>query len=222
MEAQLKSDTAYQPAEDPVKMIEAMKIDWDKVDHLLPVIIQDYQSAEVLMLGYMNPEALAETLQSGKVTFFSRTKSRLWTKGESSGNFLMLVDYALDCDQDALLILAKPIGATCHLGSVSCFEAVSQQALWPFFARLEQLIEARKQDDPTSSYTASLYASGTKRIAQKVGEEGVEVALAGTVNDREELTNEMADLLYHATVLLRDQSLSWADVLQVLQTRHRK
>lgn len=222
MGVQLKSNSGYQPVADPTTMIKAMKIDWDKVDHLLPVIIQDYQSAEVLMLGYMNEEALASTFKSGKVTFFSRTKSRLWTKGESSGNFLMLVDYALDCDQDTLLLLVNPVGVTCHLGTVSCFESVSQQALWPFFARLEQLIEARKQDDPESSYTASLYASGTKRIAQKVGEEGVEVALAGTVNDREELTNEMADLLYHATVLLRDQSLSWADVLQVLQARHQQ
>lgn len=195
-------------------------VDWQKVDNLLPVIVQDYQSAEVLMLGYMNAEALTQTLATAKVTFFSRTKQRLWTKGEESGHFLNVVDYTLDCDNDTLLILAKPIGPTCHLGDTSCFEAVSRKAPWVFFSRLEKLLEARKNEDPETSYTASLYAKGTKRIAQKVGEEGVEVALAATVHDKDEVISEMADLMYHATVLLHDQGLAWEEVLTKLHERH--
>ncbi|UNM97566.1 bifunctional phosphoribosyl-AMP cyclohydrolase/phosphoribosyl-ATP diphosphatase HisIE [Ignatzschineria rhizosphaerae] len=197
-------------------------VDWQKVDNLLPVIVQDYQSAEVLMLGFMNREALTQTLETAKVTFFSRTKNRLWTKGEESGNFLNVIDYTLDCDNDTLLILANPIGPTCHLGDISCFEAVSRKVPWVFFSRLESLLEARKNDDPATSYTASLYAKGTKRIAQKVGEEGVEVALAATVQDKEEVISEMADLMYHATILLHDQGLAWEDVLAKLNERHAK
>lgn len=197
-------------------------INWEKVDNLLPVVVQDYRSAEVLMLGYMDPEALTKTLKTAQVTFFSRTKQRLWTKGEESGNFLNVVDYAIDCDSDTLLILANPIGTTCHLGDISCFEAVSRKVPWVFFSRLENLLESRKNDDPETSYTASLYAKGTKRIAQKVGEEGVEVALAATVQDKEEVISEMADLMYHATVLLHDQGLVWEDVLAKLNERHAK
>ena len=200
------------------KLIAA--VNWEKVEHLLPVIVQDYDSAEVLMLGYMNAEALEMSLTEGRVTFFSRTKERLWTKGESSGNYLTIVDYALDCDQDTLLVLARPEGPTCHLGDISCFESRSKEVPWVFFSRLESLLAARKGGDPTESYTASLYAKGTKRIAQKVGEEGVEVALAATVHDADEVISEMADLLYHATVLLQDQELSWIDVLAKLQERN--
>ena len=207
-------------SKDPQAMIEM--IDWQKVDNLLPVIVQDYVTAEVLMLGFMNQEALMKTLETSKVTFFSRTKQRLWTKGEESGNFLNVVDYTLDCDNDTMLILVNPIGPTCHLGDISCFEAVSRKAPWVFFSRLEKLLEARKNEDPETSYTASLYAKGTKRIAQKVGEEGVEVALAATVQDREEVISEMADLMYHATVLLHDQGLAWEDVLAKLNERHSK
>lgn len=204
----------------PAAIVEM--VDWQKVDNLLPVIVQDYQSAEVLMLGFMNREALTQTLETSMVTFFSRTKNRLWTKGEESGNFLNVIDYTLDCDNDTLLILANPIGPTCHLGDISCFEAVSRKVPWVFFSRLESLLEARKNDDPATSYTASLYAKGTKRIAQKVGEEGVEVALAATVQDKEEVISEMADLMYHATVLLHDQGLAWEDVLTKLNERHAK
>lgn len=213
-----KAPTTIKKNRDPETII-AM-IDWDKVDNLVPVIIQDYRSAEVLMLGYMNQEALSKTFEIGKVTFFSRTKERLWTKGEESGNFLNVVDYTVDCDTDTLLILVNPIGPTCHLGDISCFEAVSRKVPWVFFSRLENLLEARKNDDPETSYTASLYAKGTKRIAQKVGEEGVEVALAATVHDKAEVVSEMADLIYHATVLLHDQGLSWEDVLSKLNERH--
>ncbi|MHC5225035.1 bifunctional phosphoribosyl-AMP cyclohydrolase/phosphoribosyl-ATP diphosphatase HisIE [Ignatzschineria sp. LJL83] len=214
------SITDENDAKDPNTIINA--VNWQKVDHLLPVIVQDYVTAEVLMLGFMDEEALKKTISTNKVTFFSRTKQRLWTKGEESGNFLNVVDYTLDCDQDTLLILAKPIGPTCHLGTTSCFEAASKTAPWVFFSRLEKLLESRKNEDPNTSYTASLYAKGTKRIAQKVGEEGVEVALAATVHDKDEVVSEMADLLYHATVLLHDQDLAWEDVLAKLNERHSK
>ncbi|HEK0449567.1 TPA: bifunctional phosphoribosyl-AMP cyclohydrolase/phosphoribosyl-ATP diphosphatase HisIE [Proteus mirabilis] len=196
------------------------QLDWQKVDNLMPVIIQNAISGDVLMLGYMDKAALEMTLNSGKVTFYSRTKQRLWTKGETSGNFLKLVDIYPDCDNDTLLILAHPIGPTCHNGTESCFAPAQSQ--WGFLYELENLLRERKSASPDSSYTAQLYASGTKRIAQKVGEEGVETALAATVNDREELKNEASDLLYHLIVLLQDQSLSLSDVIDCLQKRHKK
>ncbi|QKJ47655.1 bifunctional phosphoribosyl-AMP cyclohydrolase/phosphoribosyl-ATP diphosphatase HisIE [Proteus vulgaris] len=196
------------------------QLDWKKVDNLMPVVIQNAISGDVLMLGYMNKEALNVTLESGNVTFYSRTKQRLWTKGETSGNFLKLVNIYPDCDNDTLLILANPICLTCHNGTESCFAPAQSQ--WGFLYELENLLRERKNASPDSSYTARLYASGTKRIAQKVGEEGVETALAATVNDREELKNEASDLLYHLMVLLQDQSLSLTDVIGCLQERHKK
>lgn len=196
------------------------KLDWAKTDNLMPAIVQHAVSGEVLMLGYMDQEALDVTEQTGKVTFFSRTKQRLWTKGESSGNFLNVVSITPDCDNDTLLILANPIGPTCHLGNDSCFHPASSD--WGFLYQLEQLLASRKTASPDSSYTAKLYASGTKRIAQKVGEEGVETALAATVNDREELTNEASDLIYHLLVLLQDQELDLSKVIGRLRERHEK
>lgn len=196
------------------------QLDWEKVDNLMPVIIQNAISGDVLMLGYMDKKALDVTLESGNVTFYSRTKQRLWTKGETSGNFLKLVNIYPDCDNDTLLILANPIGPTCHNGTESCFAPAQSQ--WGFLYELENILRERKNASPDSSYTARLYASGTKRIAQKVGEEGVETALVATVNDREELKNEASDLLYHLMVLLQDQSLSLSDVIDCLQARHKK
>lgn len=198
------------------------KINWQKVDNLLPVIIQNASTCEVLMLGYMNEDALEKTLSGGKVTFFSRTKNRLWTKGETSGNFLNVVDMSLDCDNDTLLILVNPEGETCHTGAESCFYQFEHKAQpdWIFFSKLERLIASRKNADPESSYTAQLYAKGTKRIAQKVGEEGVETALAATVKDRNETICEAADLAYHLTILLQDGDLSWSDVIGKLKERH--
>ncbi|MBC3252034.1 bifunctional phosphoribosyl-AMP cyclohydrolase/phosphoribosyl-ATP diphosphatase HisIE [Serratia fonticola] len=196
------------------------KLDWAKTDNLMPAIVQHAVSGEVLMLGYMDQAALDVTEQTGKVTFFSRTKQRLWTKGESSGNFLNVVSITPDCDNDTLLILANPIGPTCHLGNDSCFHPASSD--WSFLYQLEQLLASRKTASPDSSYTAKLYASGTKRIAQKVGEEGVETALAATVNDREELTNEASDLIYHLLVLLQDQELDLSKVIGRLRERHEK
>lgn len=194
------------------------KLDWEKTDGMMPAIVQHAVSGEVLMLGYMNKDALAKTLETGKVTFFSRTKGRLWTKGETSGHFLNLVSISPDCDNDTLLVLVNPIGPTCHKGNSSCFAEASHE--WLFLYQLEELIASRKDADPESSYTARLYASGTKRIAQKVGEEGVETALAATVKDREELKNEASDLVYHLMVLLQDGGLDLGEVIGNLKSRH--
>jgi len=194
------------------------QLDWVKTDGMMPAIVQHAVSGEVLMHGYMNQEALAKTLEIGKVTFWSRTKQRLWTKGESSEHFLNVVSITPDCDNDTLLVLANPIGPTCHLGTSSCFSPAAAE--WTFLYQLEQLLASRKSADPESSYTARLYASGTKRIAQKVGEEGVETALAATVNDRHELTNEASDLIYHLMVLLQDQDLDFSAVINNLRARH--
>ncbi|MEG3221166.1 bifunctional phosphoribosyl-AMP cyclohydrolase/phosphoribosyl-ATP diphosphatase HisIE [Vibrio gigantis] len=198
------------------------RINWEKVDGLVPAIVQDYQSSQVLMMGYMNPAALEKTGETGNVTFFSRTKERLWTKGETSGNVLQLQNIALDCDNDTLLVKANPIGPTCHTGTTTCWDGDKQeesQMVW--LHQLEQLLAARKDADPESSYTASLYARGTKRISQKVGEEGVEVALAATSGDKAELICESADLIYHLMVLLQDQGLSMNDVVNKLKERHK-
>jgi len=194
------------------------RLDWEKTQGMMPVIVQHNVSGEVLMHGYMNQDALNKTLQDGNVTFFSRTKNRLWTKGETSGHFLQVVSITPDCDNDTLLVLANPIGPTCHLGTSSCFSPAAPD--WTFLYQLEQLLASRKSADPDSSYTAKLYASGTKRIAQKVGEEGVETALAATVNDREELTNEASDLIYHLLVLLQDQDLDLSTIISNLRARH--
>lgn len=196
------------------------QLDWEKTNGMLPAIVQHAVSGEVLMLGYMNPEALQATEETGKVTFFSRTKDRLWTKGETSGNVLNVVSITPDCDNDTLLVLANPVGPTCHTGTSSCFSPAASQ--WQFLFELEQLLASRKTAEPESSYTARLYASGTKRIAQKVGEEGLETALAATVHDREELTNEASDLMYHLLVLLQDQDLDLATIIGRLQERHTK
>ncbi|CAK9885360.1 MAG: Phosphoribosyl-AMP cyclohydrolase [Candidatus Erwinia impunctatus] len=193
-------------------------LDWEKTSGMIPAIVQHAVSGEVLMLGYMNQDALRQTVESEKVTFWSRTKNRLWTKGETSGHFLNVISITPDCDNDSLLIMAKPAGVTCHLGTSSCFSPT--QSDWAFLYQLEQLLASRKDADPSSSYTASLYAHGTKRIAQKVGEEGVETALAATVNDRHELTNEASDLIYHLLVLLQDQQLDLSAVINNLRERH--
>ena len=200
-------------------------IDWEKVAGLIPAIIQDNNSGQVLMLGYMNDEALAKTLATEQVTFWSRTKNRLWTKGETSGNVLHLKSIKLDCDQDTLLVQVDPMGPTCHLNTTSCFgndDTTDAQPALVFLHQLEQILADRKGADPDSSYTASLYARGTKRISQKVGEEGVEVALAATSGDKAELVCESADLIYHLLVLLQDQNLTLEDVINKLKQRHQQ
>ncbi|AXF76355.1 bifunctional phosphoribosyl-AMP cyclohydrolase/phosphoribosyl-ATP diphosphatase HisIE [Erwinia tracheiphila] len=195
------------------------RLDWVKTDGMMPAIVQHAVSGEVLMHGYMNQQALERTLESGKITFWSRTKQRLWTKGESSEHFLNVVSITPDCDNDTLLVLANPAGPTCHLGTSSCFSPAASD--WTFLYQLEQLLAERKNADPKSSYTASLYASGTRRIAQKVGEEGVETALAAAINDRTELTNEASDLIYHLLVLLQDQDLNLSTIIDNLRQRHK-
>ncbi len=190
-------------------------------DGLLPLIVQHAVSGKVLMQGFANSEALAVTLQTGRVTFFSRSKNRLWTKGESSGHFLQLQSLSADCDRDSLLALALPDGPTCHVGTETCWhDAKSNAPALSFLTDLENVIASRQHADPKSSYTASLFARGVKRIAQKVGEEGVESALAAMVGDREELKNEAADLIFHLLVLLRSQDLQLNDVIGILKARH--
>jgi phosphoribosyl-ATP pyrophosphohydrolase/phosphoribosyl-AMP cyclohydrolase len=196
-------------------------LDWDKTDGLVPAIVQDARSAQVLMLGYMNREALEATLASRRVTFFSRSKNRLWTKGESSGHFLDVVSVQADCDNDTLLITANPHGPTCHTGATSCFGDASTPAqTFSFLARLEQVIEQRISDQPDGSYTAKIWAKGPTRMAQKVGEEGVEVALAAVKEPDESLIGEAADLLFHLTLLLKSRNLSLVDAVRELEKRH--
>lgn len=197
------------------------KLAWEKMDNLMPCVVQNAVNGKVLMQGFMDQAALDKTLETGLVTFFSRSKQRLWTKGEVSGNSLNLVDISSDCDNDSLLALVNPVGPTCHKGTETCW-ADSQVADVSFIAELESVIASRKGADPDSSYTAHLYSKGIKRIAQKVGEEGVETALAATVKDLEELKNESADLLYHLLVLLQASDLNLSDVIEVLKQRHSK
>ncbi|WP_017445256.1 bifunctional phosphoribosyl-AMP cyclohydrolase/phosphoribosyl-ATP diphosphatase HisIE [Gayadomonas joobiniege] len=194
---------------------------WEKGDGLLPLIVQDSMSGKILMQGYANQAALEKTFASQLVTFYSRSKDRLWTKGEESGNHLQLVELSTDCDKDSLIALADPKGPTCHLGTETCWDKDAQPEI-SFLTDLERLIASRKGADADSSYTARLYAKGVKRISQKVGEEGVEVALAATAGDKEELVNESADLLYHLTVLLQSMDLELKDVIQILKQRHQK
>ena len=188
---------------------------WDKQGGLLPAIVQDAATLRVLMLGYMDRQALSVTLASGKVTFFSRSKGRLWTKGEASGHVLELVSIEADCDADTLLLQAHPHGPTCHLQRASCFPAAPADGL----AELDALIGQREHERPQGSYTTKLFESGVRRIAQKVGEEGVETALAAVAQDEAALLGEAADLLYHLTVLLRARGLSLEDARRVLAAR---
>ncbi|MDN7128866.1 bifunctional phosphoribosyl-AMP cyclohydrolase/phosphoribosyl-ATP diphosphatase HisIE [Pseudidiomarina sp. 1APR75-15] len=196
------------------------QIDFDKQQGLVPAIVQHALTGTVLMQGYMNAEAVQATLDEQRVTFFSRSKQRLWCKGESSGHHLQLVSLHTDCDQDSLLALALPQGPTCHLGTESCFSATdfSEQ---PLLNQLMRIVQSRSANPEGSSYTERLLAEGSKRAAQKVGEEGVETALAAVADDREELLNESADLLYHLLVLLRSKDLELNDVLTILHQRRR-
>ena len=196
--------------------------DWAKGNGLLPAIVQHWLSGEVLMLGYMNADALVQTQADGRVTFYSRSKQRLWMKGESSGNVLALKSIRLDCDADTLLIQAEPHGPTCHTGTSSCFgDSADVRPPLGFLAELDALVAQRHVERPTGSYTTKLFDDGIRRIAQKVGEEGVETALAAVVQDDEALLGEAADLLFHLVVVLRALGLSLADAIAVLADRHR-
>ena len=199
--------------------IDPSTLDFEKQGGLLPAIVQHAATGEVLMLGYMDETALERTRDSGAVTFYSRSKQRLWTKGETSGNTLELVSIATDCDRDALLVQAVPKGPTCHEGTQSCFGEYPGPSL-SFLGRLDALIEGRKAADPQASYVARLFAKGVLKAAQKVGEEGVETALAGAAEDDEALVNEAADLVFHLIVLLRARGLSLHDVAGRLEARN--
>ena len=196
-------------------MIDLDALAWDKQGGLLPAIVQDAATLRVLMLGYMDRAALGATFASGKVTFFSRSKGRLWTKGESSGNVLELVSIDADCDGDTLLVQARPQGPTCHLQRPSCFPDAPADGL----AELDVLIARRERERPRGSYTTKLFEDGIRRIAQKVGEEGVEAALAAVAQDDAALLAEASDLLYHLTVLLRARGLGLEDARRVLASR---
>jgi phosphoribosyl-ATP pyrophosphohydrolase/phosphoribosyl-AMP cyclohydrolase len=200
--------------------LDQNQLDWAKGDGLLPAIVQHWRSGAVLMLGYMSREALALTQQTGKVTFFSRSKQRLWTKGETSGNFLLFKAAFADCDNDALLVHAEPQGPTCHLGTASCFDDASAPPL-AFLAELDALVCDRERERPDGSYTTRLFESGLRRMAQKVGEEGVEAALAAVAEDKASLVGESADLIFHLLVLLRARDASIDDVAAVLAARHK-
>ena len=195
---------------------ELQSLDWAKGDGLLPAIVQDAVNLRVLMLGYMNAEALAATRSSGHVTFYSRSKQRLWKKGETSGHVLELVSIQADCDNDTLLVLAHPHGPTCHLQRDSCFS----DAPASFLSNLDALVAQRETERPSGSYTTKLFEEGIRRIAQKVGEEGVETALAAVAQDDAALLGESADLVFHLLVLLRARGLSLQDVSSLLQERH--
>lgn len=196
--------------------------DWAKGNGLLPAIVQHWLSGEVLMLGYMNADALVQTQADGRVTFYSRSKQRLWMKGEGSGHVLALKSIRLDCDADTLLIQAEPQGPTCHTGTSSCFgDSADVRPPLGFLAELDALVAQRHVERPTGSYTTKLFDDGIRRIAQKVGEEGVETALAAVVQDDEALLGEAADLLFHLVVVLRARGLSLADAIAVLADRHR-
>jgi len=205
-----------------MKLEDLAALDWDKGNGLLPAIVQDADTCKVLMLGYMNREALRRTLGERRVTFFSRTRQALWTKGETSGHYLDVVSVSADCDADTLLVMARPNGPVCHEGTPTCFPRAEETAAGrlAFLGALEAILADRIARSPEGSYTAELFQKGRSRIAQKVGEEGVELALAAVGNDDSEVVSEAADLVYHLLLLLRERGLALADVVAELELRH--
>jgi phosphoribosyl-ATP pyrophosphohydrolase/phosphoribosyl-AMP cyclohydrolase len=205
-----------------ITVAEVQSLDFAKGDGLLPAVVQDAASGAVLMVGYMNRDALRETFERRRVVFFSRSKNRLWEKGETSGHTLDLVDVRTDCDRDSLLVTAHPRGPVCHVGTVTCFgdEKSTHAERLAFLGALEGVIENRIADRPEGSYTARLYAQGAKRIAQKVGEEGLEVALAAVAESDDKVIAESADLLFHLLVLLKSRGVSLERVAGELEARH--
>lgn len=198
-----------------------MNIDFKKyADGLVPAIVQDFKTNKVLMLGFMNNEAVTKTEEVGKVTFYSRTKNRLWTKGEESGNFLMVKEMSVDCDNDTLLIKANPVGPVCHTGADTCFNEVNHSD--NFLEYLEHVIELRKQVSPEQSYVSKLFTKGINKIAQKVGEEAVELVIEAKDNNEDLFLNEAADLMFHYLLLLNAKGYKLQNVIQILQQRHSK
>ncbi len=196
-----------------------INIDFEKGNGLVPAIIQDYNTLQVLMTGYMNEEAYCKSIEEGRVTFYSRTKKRLWTKGETSGNFLYIKDIQTDCDNDALLIKVDPAGPVCHTGSTSCF---GEETAKGFIYSLEKIIEQRISDDVKDSYTNKIFKQGANKMAQKVGEEAVELVIEAMDNNDDLFVNEAADLLYHLLILLRSRNMTFTDIEKILRSRHEK
>lgn len=197
-----------------------MEIDFEKCGGLVPAIIQDAQTKNVLMMGYMNPEAYQKTLETGKVTFWSRSRQCLWTKGETSGNFLWLVNIKVDCDKDTLLVTARPEGPTCHTGTDTCWGEKNERNPLLFLSELQDFIEKRHREMPEGSYTTSLFKKGVNRMAQKVGEEALETVIEATNGSDEKMVYEAADMLYHLVVLLTSKGLRIEDIAKELATRH--
>jgi phosphoribosyl-ATP pyrophosphohydrolase/phosphoribosyl-AMP cyclohydrolase len=198
-----------------------MNLDFSKLNGLVPAIIQDQRTSKVLMLGFMNEEALQKTTETGQVTFFSRAKNRLWTKGEESGNFLNVISIESDCDNDTLLIKVNPVGPVCHTGSDTCWNEKNEQNGLDFLKKLQDFIDQRKAEMPEGSYTTSLFRSGTAKIAQKVGEEAVETVIEAMANNDERLIYEASDLLYHLIVLMTHKGFRLEDLARELQKRHK-
>lgn len=203
-----------------LKKIDLMDVDWKKVNNIVPVIIQHNLSGKVLMHGYMNQEALEKTQCEKLVTFYSRSKRRLWTKGEVSKNYLYVMGVTLDCDQDVLLILVNPVGNTCHLNRVSCFGMLSTNL--SFFYDLENSLKFKKNSFSSNSYTSSLHSSGINRIAQKVAEEAIETAISAVSKNKIDLINEVSDLIYHLLVLLHSYNLNFNDIINNLKKRNKQ
>ncbi len=201
-------------------MIDIKKINFKKLNGLVPAIIIDAQNNNVLMLGFMNKEALQQTIEKQKVVFFSRSKNRLWLKGETSKNYLNVISISTDCDDDTLMIYAKPDGPTCHTGSYSCFAEVDKNNIY-FLKYLSELVKKRKIEMPENSYTTSLFKRGSDRIIQKVGEEAVETVIAAKNRDKEEIINETSDLIFHLLVMLADQEIELGEIISNLESRHK-
>jgi phosphoribosyl-ATP pyrophosphohydrolase/phosphoribosyl-AMP cyclohydrolase len=195
-----------------------MNIDFNKGSGLVPVVIQDNNTMQVLMVGYMNKDALKKTQEDGKVTFFSRSKNRLWTKGETSGNYLFVKEITADCDNDTLLIKVNPAGPVCHTGKKSCFDEETSKG---FIYELEQVVNQRIDNDVQDSYTNRLFKKGINKVAQKVGEEAVELVIEAKDDNPEMLKNEAADLLYHLLILLKTKKVSFSDIEEILKSRHK-
>jgi phosphoribosyl-ATP pyrophosphohydrolase/phosphoribosyl-AMP cyclohydrolase len=200
-------------------MIDISKLNFSKLNGLIPAIIVDDSSDKILMLGFMNKEALRISIESGKVTFFSRAKNRIWTKGETSGNFLLVRNIIADCDDDTIIIYAQPQGPICHLGNYSCFNIPNENI--NFLLKLSELVNQRKKDLPENSYTTKLFKEGSDRIIQKVGEEATEVIIAAKNKSKQQIIYETADLLYHLIVLLSDNELNLTDIVKELESRHK-
>ena len=201
-------------------MIKVTDINFDKLNGLIPAVIVDKNTDQVLMLGFMSKEAVEKTIELKKVTFFSRTKNRLWTKGETSKNYLNLVEILIDCDNDSLLIYTEPEGNTCHLEQYSCF-GINKKTDKDFLTKLFELIKTRKVELPENSYTTKLFKEGENRIIQKVGEEAVETVIAAKNRDKKEIINETSDLIYHLFVMLAEQGIDFDEVVENLESRHK-